>query len=163
MVSFLMETFLEHDLNISQRLFRVWYVKSLLKLWREWLVKRGYKLNDHFLDYKTYSDINIVCDSFVSLLLYCWLNDLWFCPHFFTSDHCEQVLFFCRIGRFSGRRTNMSGSDVAHGLAKRNRSIEVESKSTILEPKPIAHARSRRWTYPVILRLKAKKLALLEM
>ena len=51
----------------------------------------------------------------------------------------------------------MSGSDVAHGLAKRNRSIEVESKSTILEPKPIAHARSRRWTYPVILRLKAKK------
>ena len=61
----------------------------------------------------------------------------------FTSDHPEQGFCFCRIARYGGRRTNISGSDLIDGLERRNRSIEVDASTNKLDPEPIAHARSR--------------------
>ena len=37
----------------------------------------------------------------------------------------------------------MSGTDVVDGLSKRNRSVEIDSCVNVLQPLPIAHARSR--------------------
>ena len=143
LISFLMEAFLEHNLTVVQRIFRIWYVKSLLRIWRIWLNKHNLSVATHFLASETYTDINIVCDGFLCLLLYCHKNDLWFCPQFFSSDHCEQAFAYCRIGRYIGRRTNISGSDIISGLERRNRSIELESISIKFEAAPIAHARTR--------------------
>ena len=37
----------------------------------------------------------------------------------------------------------MSGSDVVHGISKRNRSVQIDSCVKILQSQPIAHARFR--------------------
>ena len=143
LIVFVLEAFYEHKLNILQRIFRIWYVKSFIKMWRLWLVKYGHTLNNHFISSTTYDDINSVCDGFLCLLLYTHHNNLCFCPHMFSSDHPEQAFCFCRIARYSGRRTNISGSDLIDGLERRNRSVEVDSSTNMLDPEPIAHARSR--------------------
>ena len=106
-------------------------------------MKNNLRLDDHFLAPATYTDINIICDSFIALLIYSIKNDLWFCPHYYSSDHCEQAFCYCRIARYLGRRTNISGSDILHGLSRRNRSVEITSYMQILQPQPIAHARSK--------------------
>ena len=126
-IAFILEAFLEHSLTIVQRIFRVWYVKSLLHIWRSWLVQHNYSLSQHFIHSVTFTDINSICDGFLCLLLYCHKNNLWFCPQYYTSDHCEQAFSYCRIGRYCGRRTNISATDLIDGLERRNRSIELES------------------------------------
>lgn len=75
-------------------------------------------------------------------MIYCIEKDIWFCPQCLSSNHCEQAFCFCRIGRYKGRQSNISGSDLTEGLAKRNRSVEIDSMVNVLEPQPIAHSRS---------------------
>lgn len=61
----------------------------------------------------------------------------------YSSDHCEQAFCYCRITRYRGRHTNISGTDLITGLERRNRSIELESYVKSFDPEPVAHARSR--------------------
>ena len=144
MMMFLFEAYLEHDLDILDRVFRIWYVRSFLQMWRYWAKKcLGVNWKSHFLADQTYVDTNIICDSFIAMLLHCHQHDLWFCPHYYSSDHCEQGFSYCRIHRHKGRKTNLSGSDAVCGLARRNRCVEVESYVHVLKPQPVAHARSR--------------------
>lgn len=118
-------------------------MKSFIRLWRSWLIANNYSCGQHFLHSSSHTDTNSICDSFLCLLLYCHKNDLWFCPQYYTSDHCEQAFCFCRIARYKGRRTNISGTDLIDGLERRNRSIELESHVKSFDPEPVAHARSR--------------------
>ena len=115
----------------------------MINFWRRWLVSRGYTLSKHFISCQSYKDINVICDSFVCLLLYCHKNDLVFCPQYYSSDHCEQAFAYSRTGRYAGRRSNMSGYDLLKALERRNRSIEVEAETNVFTSAPLAHTRSR--------------------
>ena len=48
-------------LDIQDRVFRIWYVKSFLRLWNIWAKKcLGVKWRNHFLADETYVDIIII-------------------------------------------------------------------------------------------------------
>ena len=64
-------------------------------------------------------------------------------PWLLTSDSCEQIFAFLRIGRYLGRRTNLTVHDVIEGLRKLNRSLELDAEDEHLLDKTVAHARGR--------------------
>ena len=100
-------------------------------------------INQSIISNQLYQDLNVTCDGFVSLLLYCHYHNLFFTAHFFTSEPCEHGFGYVRIGRNAGRRTNVSADDLCTGFQRKNRAIEVEADIHSFKPVPIARTRSR--------------------
>ena len=52
-------------------------------------------------------------------------------PQYLTFDICELVFSFIRIGKFSGRQTNLDAVSLALGLEARNKKSELSGASDV--------------------------------
>ena len=146
-ICFLYEGFLDKTLNVKQKVFRIWFVKSYFTIWKSWLEQsKSYHTKENFIDNKTFNNLMLTCDGFILYLITCMRNVVDFVPQYFSSDQNELSFAFVRTGQYSGRRTAVSHVSVIEGLMRLNKSREMIEPDDVNQSKkavPIAHTRRR--------------------
>ena len=64
-------------------------------------------------------------------------------PWFLTSEPVEHLWAYLRIGRHSGRRTNLAAADVLHGMRKLNRTLTLDAAQQHLLQPTVSHTRGK--------------------
>ena len=106
--------------------------------------------SQYFITEQTYLDLICSCDAMVLyfLVLKDSFPDAHVVPQFLTSDICELVFSFIRIGRYSGRRTNVDAITLALGLEARNKKSEMSVTSDVCGQ--FGHSRGRTILHPTV-------------
>jgi hypothetical protein len=138
-IQFLTESFYDKDLTPEEKVYRAWWSKTFFVVWYEKVPSR-----ELFISMKTFQDVICCCDGLIlyMVMLRRYFPDADVLPHLFTSDQCEQAFAFVRIGRYSGRRTNIDCITLAEGLACRNKTYELSVR--VEDVTQCAHTRGRR-------------------
>ena len=89
--------------------------------------------SQYFISEQTYLDVLCSCDAMVLyfLVLKESFPEANVVPQYLTSDICELVFSFIRIGKYSGRRTDLDAITLALGLDARNKKSELSGASDV--------------------------------
>ena len=131
-----MEAFLNKSLSPDERVYKAWYSKTFFVIWKENITQRH-----QFIPDETFKDLKCATDG---LVLYLLLLKKEFpaspvVPYYVGSDINEQCFARVRLGRYSGRRTNLDCVILAQGMEK----INITSALSGNEPFQIAHTRGK--------------------
>lgn len=137
-------SFYDKSLSPEMRMTYASIVKTVVITWREAAMKSK-TVTKHFVTHPTYQDFITGIDGLICYLGLCATkySDQPIVPWLITSDVCEQFFAFLRIGRYKGRRTNLSSLDVIQGAAKSNRNVELDSSGLHLLQHTVAHTRGK--------------------
>ena len=137
-------SFYDKILHPLDRLRNISTVRTVFILWREAMLSAK-MLGKHFITPQTFKDLMCCLEGFI---LYIWnVHDNFptadIVPWLYTSDPCEFLFAFCRIGRHKGRRTNLDMAEIGAGMEAKNRSLDFDREGLHLLDHEVAHARGR--------------------
>ncbi|KAF5307705.1 hypothetical protein FQR65_LT18364 [Abscondita terminalis] len=96
MMNFLIKSFIDKDVTLSERLYAIWYTIFFLRLWRTRLRNHSkFKLSDNFISSNCYTCIEMNGHMLIKLIYIFQEDDTFipemFCPWLFSSQTCEHL------------------------------------------------------------------------
>lgn len=87
----IVSSFLDTQLQPTERIYCIWYSIYLLRAWRVWLQQSKYKLKDHFISTNSYACIELNGHGLIYVMQLLKHNGQanWFLPHLMSSQPCE--------------------------------------------------------------------------
>ena len=144
MTYLMLSAFFDKSLSPEDRIVNISIVRTVLITWKEAMTKLRARTK-HMSTKYTFDDTLIALEGLQLYILLTAVNykDQDITPWLFSSYACEQLFAFLRIGIHAGRRTNVAAKDVVSGMAKCNRSLELDAAGFSLMPQTVAHSRNR--------------------
>lgn len=134
----------DKSLKPCKRMTYLSAAKTVFTLWKE-AMGRLRIIGKHLLTKPTIDDVQCSLEGqmmyLVKLATEYKEGDV--VPWFFTSDSCEQMFAFLRIGRHRGRRVQLDAASIIDGLNKANRSLELDADKEHFLDCEIAHTRGK--------------------
>ncbi|KAK3911485.1 Peptide chain release factor 1 [Frankliniella fusca] len=86
-------SYLDEELSAEDRIFRIWRAVFFLRIWREWLLQSGHRLDQCFISTNTFQSIELNAHALIKLLrmLRDGKHPDQFLPHLLGSQQCEQL------------------------------------------------------------------------
>ena len=123
----LLAAFYDKSLTVSERAENAWTVFTFFTLWGEHSKK--FNTSENFITRESFKDLITAANGLVLYFvdLICNHPKAPVVPWFLSSDHNEQLFARIRVGRHSGRRTQIDSTRVPEAMGRYNRLLEVEN------------------------------------
>ncbi|XP_044747029.1 uncharacterized protein LOC123308446 [Coccinella septempunctata] len=89
------DSFLDPKIDVTHRIYSMWYCVFFLRIWRQWLTINKYKIGEHFISSNCYTCIELNAHSLINIVVNIRenpsLSSDMFLPVLFGSQKCEQT------------------------------------------------------------------------
>lgn len=109
-------SFLDPNLSPIERVYRIWYVVYLLRIWRSYISSsKQYKLSENFLTANCYACIELNAVELIKLIIASSEHPEMFHPNLFDSQPCERTFRQLRsMGTMNYTKINFGVMELLH-------------------------------------------------
>lgn len=120
--------YLENDLQILERISRMWYANYFFRAWRKWLSTHDeYSVNENFISTNAYNCVEINAHALIELVIKLRTTGEThlFIPSLFSSQPCEHIFRTMRsMGTCNYTKINFSLHELFHLISR----VEIMQK-----------------------------------
>lgn len=87
----ILDAFLQKNLPIAERIYRIWDVVFFLRIWKNWLISTKKSVQKNFITMNCYTCIEINAHEILLLLEKCRDEPSSFLPWLMSSQPCEKI------------------------------------------------------------------------
>lgn len=129
-IQYVIDSFLSKSIQITERLYMIWYAVLILRIWRFWLKQNNYSITKNFITLNSYTCIELNAHALVVVCLKCTneSQSKLFLPWYMSSQPCERLFRAVRsmTSTFS-TVVNFSMLDILHRIHKLQMTNEIIS------------------------------------
>lgn len=127
----ILSSYLDKTISPETRLVLIWKWTFFLRIWKEWLLKNGYSIQDNFITSNTYMCVEVNAHSLIKMMMYFrdTNQEELFMPWLCHSQHCEKCFRHLRALTSTGSTVvNFSILDMLYRLRRIEFQMSFEDK-----------------------------------
>lgn len=95
LIRLIIDSFLDSKIDVTRRIYSIWYCVFFLRIWRQWLISNKHKIGEHFISSNCYACVELNAHSLINIVMNIRdnpsLSSDMFLPVLFGSQKCEQT------------------------------------------------------------------------
>lgn len=121
-------SFLDTNLAVTERIFRIWYSKYFLRAWRKWLQRSDYTLSENFITPNAFACIEVNAHGLIFAVRHLRNKGQprMFLPYLMASQPCESIFLQMRsMGSANYTKINFSLFELLHLVSRVELMIDI--------------------------------------